>query len=248
MKRSLVWLEGVYWSESGDVFATIFPDLWRLRDTDGDGTLDSRESIFRGFGVHAAFDGHDIHGLTTGPDGKLYFSVGDNGTSVTTREGTKIHYPNTGCVLRCNFDGSDLEVFAIGLRNPQEIAFDKYGYLFSVDNDGDLEDERERFVYIAEGSDSGWRLNWQFRTKGWAKYTGQPNYNPWIADGMWKPYHAGQPAYITPPISNFSVGPGGFRYNPGTALTERYREFFFLVEFPVAQNLRFSCRAQGRWF
>ena len=79
---------------------------------------------------------------------KLYFSVGDNGTSVMTKEGKRIHLPNTGCVLRCNFDGAELEVFATGLRNPQEIAFDQYGYLFSVDNDGDLEDERERFVYI----------------------------------------------------------------------------------------------------
>jgi quinoprotein glucose dehydrogenase len=241
-------LEGVFWGDSGDVFATIFPDLWRLRDTDGDGSADFRESVFRGFGVHAAFDGHDIHGLTLGPDGKLYFSVGDNGTSLTNKEGQKIHHPNTGGVFRCNFDGTDLDVFATGLRNPQEIAFDKYGYLFTVDNDGDLEDERERFVYIAEGSDSGWRLNWQFRTSGWAKHTRQPNYNPWIADGMWKPHFPGQPAYITPPLSNYSVGPGGFRYNPGTALTERYRDHFFLVQFPVAKITAFRAEPRGAGF
>ena len=241
-------LEGVMWHDSGDVFATVFPDLWRLRDTDGDGSADVRESMFRGFGVHAAFDGHDIHGLTVGPDGMLYFSVGDNGFSLTTQEGKSIHHPNTGGVLRCNFDGTDLEVFAIGLRNPQEIAFDKYGYLFTVDNDGDLEDERERFVYIAEGSDSGWRLNWQFRTTGWGKYTKQPDYNPWIADRMWKPHHSGQPAYITPALSNYSVGPGGFRYNPGTALTERYRDHFFLVQFPVAKITAFRAEPRGAGF
>ena len=241
-------LEGVLWHESGDVFATIFPDLWRLRDEDGDGKAEKRESVFRGFGVHAAFDGHDIHGLTVGPDGKLYFSVGDNGFSLTSKEGRRIHHPNTGGVLRCNFDGSDLEVFAIGLRNPQEIAFDKYGYLFTVDNDGDLEDERERFVYIAEGSDSGWRLNWQFRTSGWAKHTKQPDYNPWIADEMWKPQNPSHPAYIIPPLSNYSVGPGGFRYNPGTALTDRYRDHFFLVQFPVAKVTAFRAEPRGAGF
>lgn len=241
-------LEGVMWHDSGDVFATVFPDLWRLRDTNGDGVADEKESVFRGFGVHAAFDGHDIHGLTVGPDGKLYFSVGDNGFSVVTKEGRRIHHPNTGGVLRCDFDGSNLEVFAFGLRNPQEIAFDQYGYLFTVDNDGDLEDERERFVYIAEGSDSGWRINWQFRTTGWGKYTGQPDYNPWIADGMWKPHHDGQPAYITPPLSNYSVGPGGFRYNPGSALTERYRDYFFLVQFPVAKITAFRAEPKGAGF
>ena len=60
-----------------DVLVTVYPDLWRLQDKDGDGVADSQESLFRGFGVHAGFDGHDLHGLTVGPEGKIYFSVGD---------------------------------------------------------------------------------------------------------------------------------------------------------------------------
>lgn len=80
------------------VYYTVYPDIWRLKDTDGDGVSDQNISMFRGFGVHAAYDGHDIHGLTVGPDGKIYFSVGDNGTSVMTQEGKHLHYPNTGSV------------------------------------------------------------------------------------------------------------------------------------------------------
>lgn len=213
------------------VYYTVYPDIWRLEDTDGDGVSDQNTSMFRGFGVHAAYDGHDIHGLTVGPDGKIYFSVGDNGTSVVTQEGRHLHYPNTGGVLRMNPDGSDLEFFATGLRNVQEIAFDDFGNLFSVDNDGDVRGERERFVYITEGSDSGWRLNWQFRTKGWSPHTGMPIYSPWIEEKMWVPHHTGQPAHITPPLSNYSVGPGGFKYNPGTALNEAYKGFFFWLNF-----------------
>jgi len=34
--------------------------------------------------------------------------------------------------------------------------------LISVDNDGDHAGEKERLVYITRGSDSGWRINWQF--------------------------------------------------------------------------------------
>ncbi len=231
-----------------DVFVTIYPDLWRLQDTDGDGVADRRESVFRGFGVHAAFDGHDLHGLTVGPEGKIYFSIGDNGFSVTNREGRKLHYPNTGGVLRMNPDGSDLEVFASGLRNPQEIAFDDFGNLFTVDNDGDLADERERFVFIAEGSDSGWRLHWQFRESGWARYTRMPNYNPWIDERMWVPHFQGQPAHITPALSNYSIGPGSFKFNPGTALTEEYRGYFFLIQFPVAKVTAFQVRPKGAGF
>jgi putative membrane-bound dehydrogenase-like protein len=232
----------------GDVFVTVYPDLWRLRDRDGDGVAEEKESMFRGFGVHAAFDGHDLHGLTVGPEGKIYFSIGDNGFSVTNREGRWLHYPNTGAVLRMNPDGSDLEVFASGLRNPQEIAFDEFGNLFSVDNDGDLEDERERFVYITEGSDSGWRLHWQFRDPGWAKHTGQPNYNPWIHEKMWVPQFPGQPAHLTPPLLNYSVGPSGFKYNPGTGLNDAYRQCFFLVQFPVRKVTAFQTKPKGAYF
>ena len=57
----------------GNVYATIYPDVWKLNDINDDGYADKREVFFQGFGVHAAFDGHDLHGLTVGPDGKLYF-------------------------------------------------------------------------------------------------------------------------------------------------------------------------------
>ena len=167
---------------------------------------------------------------------------------MTNREGRRLHHPNTGGVLRMNPDGSDLEVFAIGLRNPQEIAFDEFGNMFAVDNDGDLEDERERFVYITEGSDSGWRLHWQFRDAGWARHTHQPRYNPWTAERMWVPAFPGQPAHITPPLANYSVGPGGFKYNPGTALNETYLRHFFLVQFPVQKVTAFQVKPRGASF
>ena len=232
----------------GDVFATIYPDVWKLNDIDGDGYADKQEVFFHGFGVHAAFDGHDLHGLTIGPDGKLYFSVGDNGFSVRTQEGNLLHHPNTGGVLRCDWDGSNLEVFAIGLRNVQELAFDDYGNLFSVDNDGDIREERERFVYITEGSDSGWRLNWQFKKGGWPERTKTPQYCPWIDEKLWLPHWKGQAAYITPPMSEFSVGPGGFKYNPGTALNNRYKGYFFLCEFPVQKITAFTTKPRGAYF
>lgn len=223
----------------GDVYATIAPDVWKLRDTDGDGKADKRESLAHGFGIHIAYAGHDMHGLIPGPDGRLYWSIGDKGTNVTDKDGKKHIAPHEGAVLRCYPDGSGFEIFARGLRNPQEIAFDKYGNLFSVDNDADFKGERERFLHITEGSDTGWRNHYQYRGS---------DYNPWMAESIWEPSGEHQPAYITPTNGNFSDGPSGLAYNPGTALNAKYADAFFVTEFPKGNLLSFTVKPKGASF
>ena len=131
----------------GDVYFTCIPNLWRLRDTNGDGVADERTIIHTGFGVNAGFLGHDLHGLCWGPDGKLYFSVGDRGFHLQTHEGRTLHGPRNGAVFRCYPDGSELEVVMRGLRNPQEIAFDQFGNLFAADNNCDKGDH-SRMVFV----------------------------------------------------------------------------------------------------
>jgi quinoprotein glucose dehydrogenase len=223
----------------GDVYATIAPDMWKLRDTDGDGKADQRESLAHGFGIHIAYAGHDMHGLTMGPDGRVYWSIGDKGANVTSKEGKKFYAPHEGAVFRCYPDGSGFEIFARGLRNPQEIAFDKYGNLFSVDNDSDQKGERERFLHITEGSDTGWRNYYQYRGS---------DYNPWMAESIWEPSGEFQPAYITPTNQNYSDGPAGFAYNPGTALNDKYKDAFFVTEFPKGNLRSFKVKPKGATF
>src|SRR5262249_18439068 len=123
-----------------DVWYACIPWLWKLRDTDGDGRADLRTLLHQGYGVHVGFLGHDLHGLKFGPDGRLYFSVGDRGFNVTTIDGHKLTALDSGSVLRCNPDGTELEVIATGLRNPQELAFDEFGDLFTGDNNSDSGD------------------------------------------------------------------------------------------------------------
>ena len=211
----------------GDVFVTVAPDVYRFRDTDDDGDYDTKEIISTGYGVHIAYAGHDMSGLTVGPDGKIYWSIGDLGLNVVDQDGKRWMYPDQGAVMRCNPDGSDFQVYAHGLRNPQEISFDAYGNLITVDNDGDHPGERERYVHIIEGSDSGWRINWQY-----GKYT-YPNekYKVWMDEGLYLPYFKGQPAYITPPLALAADGPAGLAYNPGTALGQEWNDHFFASYF-----------------
>lgn len=239
---------GVLWHD-GQVYFTVIPDLWVLKDEDGDGRADERKVLQTGHGVHIGQGGHDLHGLTVGPDGRIYWTVGDKGINITSQEGRHFMYPNQGVVMRSEPDGTNFEVFAHGLRNCMEIAFDDYGNLFCVDNDGDFKGERERLLYVTQGSDTGWRINWQYNhTDTWAKRQRLPMYNPWMEEGLWKPQFDGQAAYITPPLQNYADGPAGFVRNPGTALSESYNNYFFVTQFPGKLITAFELQPKGAAF
>ena len=96
---------GVLWSKDRLLF-TCIPSLWELQDKDGDGKAESRRELATGFGVRTSFYGHDLHGLCEGPDGKIYFSIGDRGLNVKTSDGRQLVNPQSGAVLRCKPDGS----------------------------------------------------------------------------------------------------------------------------------------------
>ncbi|GAB3534062.1 c-type cytochrome [Pontibacter brevis] len=219
---------GAIMSHGDDLFVGVAPDLWRIKDKNGDGIADEKTSISHGYGIHIGFGGHGMSGLEMGPDGKIYWGIGDIGFNGTGPDGQKWEHPNDGVIVRANPDGSDFEVFAHGLRNTHEFVFDEYGNLISEDNDGDHPGEKERLVYIVNGSDTGWRTNWQF-----GKYRDPDNntYKVWMDENMYKPRFEGQAAYITPAIANFVSGPTGMLYNPGTALSPKYKNTFFIAEF-----------------
>ncbi len=219
--------EGIL-ARRGDIYFTCIPDLYLLRDKNGDGKADEKKSLQTGYGIRTAFLGHDLHGLRFGPDGKLYFSCGDRGFSIE-QNGKTIASPETGAVLRCNPDGSGLEIFATGLRNPQELAFDQYGNLFTGDNNSDAGDEA-RWVYLVEGGDSGWRIGWQFINSPNAR-------GPWNSEKMWEPKSALEVGYIVPPIANIASGPSGVTHNPGvSALPKEFDKHFFLCDFRGSES------------
>jgi len=205
----------------GEVWYACIPNLWYLKDTDGDGVADVRKSLHTGFGVHLGASGHDMHGLRFGPDGKLYWSHGDRGFHVEA-EGKTISFPDGGGVLRSNPDGSELEIVCTGLRNPQELQFDQYGNLFTGDNNiSKAPDVGEtcRWTYVVEGADFGWRIGYQFMEKGGA----------WCAEDQWK-LEAG---FQVPCVARLGHGPSGVTVHPGiAAIPERYRNHFFMCDYP----------------
>jgi quinoprotein glucose dehydrogenase len=229
-------------ARKGKVWFTNIPELWQMDGIDANGKAKSRKSLSHGYGVRFSFTGHDMHGLAIGPDGKLYFSFGDRGANVKTKEGKTLAEPDNGAVFRCNLDGTDMELVYTGLRNPQELVFDKYGNLFTGDNDFDHGDE-ERLLYIVEGGDSGWRVGFQHAPLGF-------DLVPWKSEDVWLNHHSRQGDYnhenvrtrypdigvrsaaYLPPISNIGDGPSGFVYNPGVVgLPAKYDDHFFLCHF-----------------
>lgn len=214
--------------DGNNLFVAVAPDLWRMKDNNGDGIPDEKTSISHGYGIHIGFGGHNMSGVEMGPDGRIYWQVGDIGFNGKDQDGNKWESPNSGVIVRSNPDGSDFEIFASGLRNTHEFVFDEYANLISEDNDGDHAGEKERLVYVVNGSDAGWRSNWQY-----GKYNDPDNnsYKVWMEEKLWMPRFAGQAAHITPCIANFVSGPAGMVYNPGTALGPKYQNNFFITEF-----------------
>jgi quinoprotein glucose dehydrogenase len=185
-----------------------------------------------------------LHGLHFGPDGRIYFSIGDRGANVKLPDGRSVSNPESGCVFRCNADGSELEVFAYGLRNPQDLVFDQYGNLFTGDNNSDSGDQA-RWVYVVEGGDSGWRVGYQFMENPYSR-------GPFNAEKLWCPHFDGQAAYIVPPVTNISSGPSGVAYFPGTGLPARFHDHFFLVDFRGGSSISgihtFTLKPKGASF
>lgn len=228
---------GVLWrpegGPGGSLFYTCIPNLWKLPARADGLAAESRESLSRGYGIRWCFYGHDLHGLVMGPDGRVYFSMGDRGYNVRTKEGTEIAGVDRGAVFRCWPDGSGLERFHDGLRNPQCLAFNDFGDLFTGDNNCDSGD-RARFVHIAEQGDSGWRQDVQ----------SLPSRGPWNREHIWRTLEAApgktasggvgageRPACFLPPVSYMGDGPSGLRAYPGVGESEAYNGHLFLVDF-----------------
>ena len=226
-----------------DVYYTCIPKLWKLTDADADGVAESGVALHDGYGVRVAFRGHDMHGLVLGPMRKLYFSIGDRGYHVQTQEGQWLSEPGRGAVFRCDLDGSNLEVFARGLRNPQELAFDDFGNLFTVDNNCDAGD-RARLVHVLEQGDCGWRMNFQYL----------PDRGPWMSESWWKPIseEPSQPAFLNAPLANISSGPSGLAAYPGVGLGPEMKGSFFLCDFLGGSSYsgirRFTVKRSGASF
>jgi len=107
------------------------PNIYVMRDTDGDGRADVREALY------GAFGNRDTHGMTNaftwGFDGWIYACHGFTNDSKVQGSDHRPITMNSGNTYRMRPDGSHAEYFTHGQVNPFGLAFDPLGNLYSCD-------------------------------------------------------------------------------------------------------------------
>jgi putative membrane-bound dehydrogenase-like protein len=227
------------------VIVSDSPNVYVLTDTDGDGVADKRELLFTG--ISGRDHDHGVHTFLFGPDGKLYFNMGN--------EGKQLNYPLTkavalhgrldqvpmkpvvdldgnevnnhgkpyrmGMVFRCNLDGSEVETLAWNFRNNYEVSVDSFGTLWQSDNDDDG-NKGVRINYVMEFGNYGYadEVTGEGWSTGWnkAKTKGAPEDSKVFYE--WHQYDPG----VVPNLLHTGAGsPTGITVYEGKLLPEQFR-------------------------
>ncbi|HLU94241.1 MAG TPA: PVC-type heme-binding CxxCH protein [Membranihabitans sp.] len=116
----------------GGVFVTCSPDIWYLKDADGDGKAEVREVVLTGFFDTRTAQIRTSH-PTLGLDGWVYVSSGLNGGKVYSPL-----FPDRDTVSFTASDGrfnpETFEFESVGGKSQFGMAFDAYGHRFGVSN------------------------------------------------------------------------------------------------------------------
>jgi len=206
------------------VYVSCSPYMFVFTDHDGDDLPDQKDTLFTAVG--GVQHDHGLHAVTFGPDGKLYFNYGNNGTQLKDQYGNFLKDPSgldikadgkpyhQGMVFRCNMDGSELEVLGHNFRNNYEVAVDSYGTLWQSDNDDDG-NRGVRINYVMEYGNYGYRD--EMTGEGWrTRRTGMAEEIPI------RHWHQHDPGVI-PNLHQTGAGsPTGMIVYEGDLLPERY--------------------------
>jgi len=145
---------------------------WRVSATDPGAADPASERIL--LEVARPYWNHNSGTLLFGPDGMLYFSVGDGGKRDDVARLSQNLFVLNGKILRIDVDsrtgrrpygipsdnpfvkteGAQPEIWSFGLRNPWGLAFDQETGAFWCADVG--QDQREEINIIVKGGNYGW--------------------------------------------------------------------------------------------
>jgi glucose/arabinose dehydrogenase len=128
--------------------------ITKLEDIRGDGSFQFFTDVVSGLpGAQLPDPLHQNNGIAFGADGSLFITVGvptDHQVPITETAGT---------ILRCNADGSGLEVYAEGFRNPFGICTNHEGQVFCTDNDAVVDENGDKLFLVQQGGNHGHPYN-----------------------------------------------------------------------------------------
>ena len=170
--RGLVFRDGVIFANANNGRALV-----RLRDVDGDGKFESRETLRATTGGV----GHGRNQIVFGRDDALWLIHGDdvklpaewtehsiwNEDRPFSSAWDKFHWSNSvtppaGHLVRSDAAGRLWDVWCGGLRNPFGLAIDDEGEMFTYDADMEWDVglpwyRPTRILHLVSGADFGWR-------------------------------------------------------------------------------------------
>lgn len=143
------------------VYVCQSPDILVFEDKDGDLKADGPPKKFL-TGFNGYDHDHGVHGINIGPDGKLYFTVGDAGVrGLQAADGKGPKWTSNdkdvqkGTVWRCDMDGKNLELIAHNFRNNYECCVNSFGEIWLSDNDDDG-NQQTRICHVMPGGNYGY--------------------------------------------------------------------------------------------
>ncbi|WP_395262418.1 hypothetical protein [Halalkalibaculum sp. DA3122] len=97
-----------------------------------------------------------MYGVIVGPDDKLWLSVADHPESeLTGTDGSTVRFSGqSGGLVRCDLDGSNLELITDGLRAPYIFDIDPWGHIWLISNG---EQSPNIYLDVIPGMDYGYR-------------------------------------------------------------------------------------------
>lgn len=204
------------------VIVSCSPHVFLFTDEDGDDVPDKKEILFSG--IQGEQHDHGIHSFYFGHDGRVYFSMGNEGKALLGPEGDTITDVRgrkivtngkpfrQGLVMRCDTDFKNIEVLGYNFRNNYESALDPFGTLWQSDNDDDG-NKGTRINYVMEYGNYGFTD--EITGAGWrARRTNMEE------DIPLRHWHLNDPGVVPNMLQTGSGSPTGMTINEGTLLPE----------------------------
>jgi putative membrane-bound dehydrogenase-like protein len=229
---------------SDKVIVSQSPYVWAFYDDDKDGKADRKEILFQG--ISGVQHDHGIHSFTSGPDGKFYFTFGNEGKTlrdknnhvVLDQDGDEIG-PNKyheAMLFRADPDGTHVECLGSNFRNPYEAAVDSYGTIWQSDNDDDG-NRGTRINYVMPYGNYGYKDEMTGATWG----ADRINIEPEIPLRHW---HQNDPGIVPNLLQTGAGSPAGMVFYEGNALPQQFQNQIIHAEpghnvvrsYPVQKN------------